>query len=69
MKRVELHSRLKAVQKHDLVRGKDITTLTAFMDNNELEQHIEHYERIIESHGNKNGKETQGASLPENSEN
>lgn len=68
MKRVELHARLKAVQRHDLVRGKDITTLTAFMDNKELEQHIERYERIVENHGKKNGKETQAASLPTNSE-
>jgi len=69
MKRVELHARLKAVQKHDLVRGKDITTLTAFMDNKEIEQHIVRYERIVENHGKKNGKETQAASLPTDWEN
>ncbi|PSJ55033.1 hypothetical protein [Pseudaminobacter soli (ex Li et al. 2025)] len=69
MKRVELHARLKAAQKHELVRGKDITTLTAFMDNKALEEHIEHYEQLIENHGKKNGKEAQSGSLPENSDN
>jgi hypothetical protein len=47
MKRVELHARLKSVQGHDLYRGKDITTLTAFMDNTELEKHIEGFEKGI----------------------
>ncbi|MDH6233681.1 hypothetical protein M2281_004292 [Mesorhizobium soli] len=62
MKRVKLHARLKAAQQHELVRGKDITTLTAYMDNEALEQHIERYERIIEDHGKKDGKEA--GSLP-----
>ncbi len=53
MKRVELLARLKTAQQHDLVRGKDITTLTAFMDNTELEEHIERFERIIEEDGKK----------------
>jgi hypothetical protein len=69
MKRVELHARLKAAQKHELVRGKDITTLAAFMDNAALEQHIERYERIIEGHGKKNGKEAPAGPLPEDLEN
>jgi len=53
MKRVELHARLKSVQQHELIRGKDITTLTAFMDNTELEEHIERFERIIAEHKKK----------------
>ncbi|MEP9399605.1 hypothetical protein [Mesorhizobium sp. KR2-14] len=53
MKRVELLARLKSVQSHDLVRGKDITTMTPFMDNKALEQHIAHFEKIIEEQGKK----------------
>lgn len=64
MKRVELLARLKSVQQHDLIRGKDITTLTAFMDNRGLEQHIERFEEIIE----KNGKKAPEGFLPVNPE-
>lgn len=64
MKRVELLARLKSVQQHDLVTGKDITTLMPFMNNRELEQHIERFEQLIEKHG----KEAPESSLPANCE-
>ncbi|WP_019171887.1 hypothetical protein [Pseudaminobacter salicylatoxidans] len=59
MKRVELLARLKTAQQHDLIRGRDITTLTAFMNNTALEEHVEHFEQIIEDHR----KKAQGGSF------
>ncbi|RJG43919.1 hypothetical protein [Mesorhizobium sp. DCY119] len=56
MKRVELLARLKSAQVHDLYRGKDITTLTAFMNNTELEKHIQGFEKGIEAYGDRRAK-------------
>lgn len=53
MKRVKLLERLKSVQSHDLYRGRDIRSITAFMDNNSLESHIEKFEQAIASHAGK----------------
>lgn len=41
MKRVKLLERLKSVQAHDLYRGRDIRSITAFMDNKSPESYIE----------------------------
>ncbi|WP_165899916.1 hypothetical protein [Borborobacter arsenicus] len=53
MKRVKLLERLKSVQSHDLYRGRDIRSITAFMDNNSLEVHIEKFEQAIALHAGK----------------
>lgn len=50
MKRVKLLERLKSVQGHDLYRGRDIRSITAFMDNKSLESHIEKFEQGIALH-------------------
>lgn len=53
MKRVELLERLKKLQAHELYRGKDIRTISAFMDNKALELHIQNFEKGIDAGDNR----------------
>ncbi|MFU0507014.1 hypothetical protein [Pseudaminobacter sp. NGMCC 1.201702] len=53
MKRVELLERLNKLQAHELYRGKDIRSISAFMDNKALELHIQNFEKGIDVSTNK----------------